>query len=889
MNEQLNQQIINRLISDYDMKPSSDGKFLQKGKCPSCGKNELYAGTEAPWTIQCGRLNKCEYQERTRNLYPELFSMRVKSILPTAENPTATADAYLTEIRGLDVSRWRGLYSQENHYNYENKHNSATIRFPIGQEGGYWERLIDPKNGSKAKIKAGFAIKGQVWQAPNFNHSENNKIWICEGIFDALSLLENGIYAVSSISCNNYPSLFLEKLKSEYKNLNLPLPTIVFSYDNDDAGKRYTKDFVIRARQDGFVATAAQAPCDKKQDWNDLHITKKLEPKDIKKYLYFGSLLIAKDPLEKALLIFREFGYNDFYFSFENKIYWSEFDELRFESDKKKSAENKLSENGNILDADSNLSLSKYLYVKEIVNCEIEPLYFQRNTITDESWYYIRIKTNNHVTKNTFTGAQLASASEFKKRLLAVALGVIFRGNSKQLDRILVDKLHNIKKVQTIDFLGYDIEHDVYIFNDIAFKSGKIFNINEDDYFELPNNLHLKTLSKSPSFRIISKPDIQVDWLKDVIDGWGLKGIITLIGFLGSLIAQQIRAKQKSYPFLEIVGEPGTGKSTLIYFLWRLIGREGHEGIDPNKSTKAGRIRAFSQVSNMPTVLIESDRDNSASGNKNLQFQWDELKNLYDGGSIGVRGVKNNGNETYEPPFRGTIIISQNLAVQASEAILSRIVHLFFDTSQQTRESEKAARRIEGYSVEQLSYFLIDFLKQEKRILEIFFNNKIPFEDWLKDNGVKSFRVAHCHAQIYALYLALSETVLPQLQTYKVSIENELWTMAKARDNALCSENPLIIQFWDVYDRLSSRNSTLTTEEPLNHSKDPGYIAISLSQIYQAAREFHYDLPMQQLMQQELRKSISYKFIEANKVVNSRIGGKSIRCWIFKKPINIQN
>lgn len=45
-----------------------------------------------------------------------------------------------------------------------------------------------------------------------------------------------------------------------------------------------------------------------------------------------------------------------------------------------------------------------------------------------------------------------------------------------------------------------------------------------------------------------------------MIDGWGLKGIITLIGFLGSLIAQQIRAKQKSYPFLEIVGEPGTGK-----------------------------------------------------------------------------------------------------------------------------------------------------------------------------------------------------------------------------------------------------------------------------------------------------------------------------------------
>jgi hypothetical protein len=52
------------------------------------------------------------------------------------------------------------------------------------------------------------------------------------------------------------------------------------------------------------------------------------------------------------------------------------------------------------------------------------------------------------------------------------------------------------------------------------------------------------------------------------------------------------------------------------------------------------------------------------------------------------------GNETYEPPFRGAIVISQNNPVNASEAILSRIVHLYFDRSTQTAASGEAADQL---------------------------------------------------------------------------------------------------------------------------------------------------------------------------------------------------
>lgn len=896
MQHETRDEILSRLKSDYAMKTSPDGKFLRYGKCPNCGKKELFVGAENPITVQCGRENNCGYQETTRNLYPDLFVSVVKRSPPTPQNPKATADAYLSEVRGLDIKRWHNCYDQETYQNFSTRHISPTIRFaitnPDNNTQGYWERLIDPaKDDSKAKIKTGFSIGGLAWLPPDMmgKLSLVKRIFITEGIFDAMALMEYGYHAISSISCNNYPHITLQQIKDQCNRLRLTLPTLVFAYDADPAGQRYTNDFIAKARQQGFDATAIQPPYGRKQDWNDLHKAKKLSPEDMENYIYYGQLLIAETAKDKAKLVYHRNGNTNFYITFDSRTYWVKIDIDKYDYNVEHhftcapdATEEETKQAQKNAEADA---LNACMTVTEIANCAIEPLYYQQNLITDESWYYIRIKSPKQAdSKNTFTGSQLSSASEFKKRLLAVAPGVIYRGNSNQLDRILIDMISDIDRVETVDYIGYCDQHQAYIFNDRVIKNGVTYPINKDDFFELPNNVNIKTLAVSPVISIHERPKQPINWIHDIVEGWGVQGIVALTGFLGSLVVQQIRAKQKSYPFLEIVGEPGTGKSTLLGFFWRLIGRDNHEGIDPNKSTKAGRLRTLSQTSNMPTVLIESDRDNAASGGRNNQFNWDELKNLYDGGSIGTRGMKNSGNEVYEPPFRGSIIISQNLQVQASKAILSRICHLFFKTETQTRASEAAARRIESYEIEQVSHFLDDFLKQERLILETFFNSKIPFETWLKDSGVKSFRVAHCHAQLYAMFIALATHVLPQLQPYTQAIQSQLLTMAMERDDALNSENLLVIQFWDVYDRLSHRNAQMAKDEPLNHSKSPEIIAINMPQFYQAAREFMYDLPPQADIQEALRLSVHYKFIAANKVVSSRLENRSIRCWLFRRP-----
>ncbi|MDE1017389.1 hypothetical protein OS109_25025, partial [Escherichia coli] len=63
--------------------------------------------------------------------------------------------------------------------------------------------------------------------------------------------------------------------------------------------------------------------------------------------------------------------------------------------------------------------------VIEIANCYPRALYFQRNEITDESWYYFRVDFphDEPTVRNTFTGGQVVAASEFKKRLAGMAAG----------------------------------------------------------------------------------------------------------------------------------------------------------------------------------------------------------------------------------------------------------------------------------------------------------------------------------------------------------------------------------------------------------------------------------------------------------------------------------
>jgi len=901
MQEDIRQQVIERLQRDYGLKPRSGTNYMRGGKCPSCGKKELYTSHEKPWVVRCGRQAKCGREMHVKDLYDDLFDDWSKRFTQTPANPNAAADAYLEFNRGFGLKDLRGLYTQDNYFDRKQGIGTATVRFAL-TKGGYWERLIDRPHRfgkQKARFKPGESYAGAWWIAPSVDAQLETaaELWIVEGIFDAIAHMQHGNAAVSAMSSNAFPE---ESLRALVQRRAGNLPKLVWGLDNEPGAREYIRKHVRRAEAMGFRCRAAQIPQPdgKKVDWNDLHLRAhahadaderaKQWDGDIAEARYQGDLLLAKSAMEKGLLMYGHSQRSEFHLEHRSRLYWFEFDKLRYEKLRRDYTNEKgLDEDELPDDAEDRLRRAAAT-VHEIANCYPEALYFQRNEVTDESWYFFRVDFPHDApsVKGTFTSSQTLNAPTFRDRLASFAPGAVFDGTAAQLIHVMKDQLYNIKSVDAIDFIGYSKEHRAYLLGDIAVRYGELVHANAEDYFEF-DKLRLKTTQKS--IRLHIQRDAEAyrdDWLPWLWTCFGSHGVVALAFWFGSLFAEQIRDAHESFPFLEATGEAGAGKTTLLTFLWKLLARKDYEGFDPAKSSVAGRSRAMGQISNMPVVLLEADRTDPNKPDAHAKsFDWDELKDFFGGGTLRTRGVRNGGNETYEPPFRGTIVISQNATVNASEAILTRIVKLHFKRPTVTTESREAADNLNALSVDSLSYFLLKAVRAEAQVLKVFAERSALYEARLHENKeLRLERIIKNHAQMLALVDCVS-LVVPLTDDMLRTTRLALHDMALERQKSISADHPIVSEFWEVYEYLEG----LHEQNVVNHSRDPNTIAINLNEF--AAKAAHHSQKIAELntLRTLLRNSVRHKFIDANVAVNSIIrsgraeGSTIIKCWTFRK------
>ncbi|MCF5927119.1 toprim domain-containing protein, partial [Xanthomonas perforans] len=742
----------------------------------------------------------------------------------------------------------------------------------------------------------GQSYAGVWWAAPAALKAMQTvrEVWIVEGIFDAIALLQHGMCAVSAMSSNAFPE---ESLRELAKARMAHLPTLVWALDNEPGARAYTHKHIKRAAALGFDSRAAQIVQrdGKKTDWNDLHLRAIAsdDPKqwdnDVNEARYQGDLLVARSAVDKGLLMFEHDGRNDFWLDYRSRLYWFDFDTQRFDKLRKEKLGDIDADDGDEVAAEDLKKIKRAACsVQKIANCYPEALYFQRQEVTDESWYYFRVDFphDGPSVKGTFTGGHVASASEFKKRLISLAAGAMFTGTGHQLDRLIEEQTEAIKTVDAIDFVGYSKEHRAYLLGDMAVRDGDLVTANEEDYFEF-DKLRLKTTQKSIRLEIQRDADaFRADWLPWLWQCFGTHGMVAMTFWFGSLFAEQIRAGHKSFPFLEATGEAGAGKTTLLTFLWKLLGRSDYEGFDPAKSSKAGRARAMGQVSGMPVVLLEADRSEPDKAHSKT-FEWDELKDFFGGGTLATRGVRNGGNETYEPPFRGTIVITQNAAVDASEAILTRIVKLHFKRPQVTTESRIAADNLNALQVEEVSHFLVRAIRQERAILDLFAERVKVFEAKLRaQQDLRLERVIKNHAQMLALFDCLRLVItIPDDMVEQTRLA--LLDMALERQKAISADHAMVNEFWEVYEYLEA---TGHGKAVVNHSRDAQRIAINLNHFAARAAQFSQAVPDLKVLRALLGDSRRHKFIGANVAVNSAVlkddltgVGTTVKCWVFAK------
>ncbi len=896
MQEDLRLQVIARLERDYGLKQRPQTEYMRGGKCPTCGKKELYTNHLKPWVLRCGRQAKCGREVSVKEVYSDLFEDWGKRFPTTEANPYAAAEAYLQHSRGFDLARVRGLFIQADYYNVELRQGSTTVRFPLVR-GGWWERLIDRPNRfgkMKARFAPGQSFAGCWWAAPEAIEKMKDcaEVWIVEGIFDAIALMHHGHVAVSAMSDNQFPA---ESLRDLVKLRQGRLPTLIWAPDNQPGSRAYMQKHVARAKAMGFTCKAAliPQPADgRKVDWNDLHLRTLAHgaadeqrahwDDEIKEARYQGDLELARSAVEKGLLIHNHDNRREFHLGFRSRLYWFEFDASRFE--KIKAEHIKANGEDDLDDKLPELQRSA-AFVREIANCYFEALYFQRNDLIDESWYFFKVDFPHDApsVKGTFTASQTLNAPGFRDRLASFAPGAVFDGTASELIHVMKDQLFNIKKVETIDFVGYSKDHKAYLLGDVAVRDGALVLANEEDYFEF-DKLRLKTTQKSIRMEIQQDDaNYRTDWLPWLWLCFGTHGMIALTFWFGSLFAEQIRAAHKSFPFLEATGEAGAGKTTLLTFLWKLLGRSDYEGFDPSKSSKAGRARAMGQISGMPVVLLEADRNEPDKAHAKT-FEWDELKDFFGGGTLATRGVRNGGNDTYEPPFRGTIVISQNAAVDASEAILTRIVKLHFKRPEVTTESRIAADNLNQLQVEELSHFLVKAIKAEALVLKTFADRVKHWEGALRERKeIRIERVIKNHAQMLALLDCLG-LILDLPPVIVKDTRTALSQLAEDRQKAISADHPAVTQLWEVYEFLEGMHG----KAMVNHSRDPKHIAINLNEFYARAAQYSQKLAEINDMRQLLRNSRRHKFLDASKAVNSAIREgalnkpATVKCWVFE-------
>lgn len=892
--ENLQRRIDERLMQLFNFKRVND--WYREGVCPQCAKKELYTHAENPRIVACGRVNKCGYSEHVRDICDELFKDWSQDYKQTEKDPNAAADAYLFIGRGFDITPLKGLYSQEFYTDKDSGQSTATVRFKLSTDGHYWQRFIDrpERFKEKAKFSYGFTGKSPLWSVHSTEQlAKATAIWITEGIFDAISLSQSGIIASSSLSSTRYPEDGLQQISDYCHQLKLDRPKLIWALDNDNAGRVETIKHIATAEQAGWTCSAAQSSDDDrlKIDWNDLFLSHQLNDEHIKKYQHYGELLIAKTALQAGLLIynFKDGRSNNFYFHHRLKLYWFSLDIDKFvramdQQEKEDQEQNKVTNDDLLRDQ----ALKNCSVITEICNAEIIPLYYQRRDQTDEAWYYFQIKTHSKLIKEKFTSDQLSGRGKFKTRVMHL-ISAMWTGNESQLETFVKQEIDDIKEVKTIDFIGYSKEHQAYIFNDVAVSQGRVVKLNEHDYFRL-GRLEIKTLAKQPEIEVNTRREFKPFWWDDFLTINGIRGLIILGWWTGTYFAEQIRAIHSSYPFLEVCGEPGAGKSSLLEFLWRLSGQEDYEGFDPNKGSKTGAYRSFAQVSNLPIVLIEGDRDNKDGSTTQVRqnFHWDEFKDAYNGRPIRTIGVKTNGNDTYAPPFKAALMISQNAEIQVAEAMMTRIIQIKLDRNGQTLEKKRIADKLYSNRVPELSAYMVHCIKNEKVFLETYKSQLELLEQEFHASGVNHIRIAYCYSQVMALLKAIATHIIPDIQPDTLDQAKQLLIhLAKNRIAQLCADHPEIEKFWDIYEYLE--NSGIA----INHHKTIATtVAINLNEFYKYASEQRQGLADIGLIKNLLTQSVRYKMIDKNRSVSSAKnldptqtdGKRVVKCWIFKKP-----
>lgn len=296
----------------------------------------------------------------------------------------------------------------------------------------------------------------------------------------------------------------------------------------------------------------------------------------------------------------------------------------------------------------------------------------------------------------------------------------------------------------------------------------------------------------------------------------------------------------------------------------------------------------MAEVSNLPVVFNETDNENDDKNSHVKRFNWDEQKDLFEGEFGRVTGIKSQDNSTKKPAFKAGLMIVQNIPVQASEAILTRITHLNFDTSHHSPQGYEAAGRLNRMPISEVNGFILNAVQYADQIMKAFKESFARHQKRLTSNpDIKLNRIVDNHAKVMAFTDCLA-VLYPGITEHDVaSVHTMLETMATQRQQALNEDSQVVQQFWAQFDYLDTKPGSggyaVNIEHQMNHSKNPDQqIAVNLEHFHSQCKVHNLPFMEPKELRRQLTTSKKRQYIE-NSTVRSRIEERTVRCWIFNR------
>lgn len=486
---------------------------------------------------------------------------------------------------------------------------------------------------------------------------------------------------------------------------------------------------------------------------------------------------------------------------------------------------------------------------QEISNFTMKIIYHVE-TSDEEAYRLISIKNvygHNVVIKmNT---DDFVSVASFKK-IIARKGNFIFKGNDADLCR-LQDKLQRDEvTTELVKQLGYHRKFNFYAFANGIYDctQKKFVPIDELGIVEhevvtkdgelVRHNFFIPAMSKmfldkddlytnDKRFLLVNSGKSFAEWSHLFCRVYGTNGQIALSFYLLALFSDIVyRAMDNRFPMLNVYGQKGTGKGTMIESMMKLFGLGQKQLMLGGASTVVGMMRKSGQFSN--SMLWMDEYKNNLK-----PATIESLKNFYD--RIGYeRGKKDNTFQTERSRIDSAIIVSGQEMPIIEEALFSRFIMLITQKPSKAEDARANFVTLKAWEENGLSD-ITTYLLQFREVVAEQFKAKFTEEQKTLYKTVNNSDVDERFINNYASIIAIADVLNPSINLpFAINTFRELCKKTLLEQFFVLKGSDSVGKWWSIVEQLFN---TREIQENKHFVIEDGKLLIRVQDVYQAYAE----------------------------------------------------